>query len=232
MPPENINMKKQLTSLFHLAAAAALLGAAAAIAVAQDTKTAPAAASGAAASTGPKPGYDANGHKIVNETKYNEISVPDAVKYLADHPDAIILDVRTPREWAAGHIPNSTNYSVQNDATYKDILAPLDKTKWYLVHSAAGQTHLIFCKLLKIKDAVFGLVALLCLGSTRAPACGGRRPRRPHLFLTEILMRLPCTARSVTGAPCALWNTLKRTISNTSWPLTAATALGPTPASR
>jgi rhodanese-related sulfurtransferase len=138
MPPENINMKKQLTSLFHLAAAAALLGAAAAIAVAQDTKTAPAAASGAAASTGPKPGYDANGHKIVNETKYKEISVPDAVKYLADHPDAIILDVRTPREWAAGHILNSTNYSVQNDANYKDILAPLDKTKWYLVHSAVG----------------------------------------------------------------------------------------------
>jgi hypothetical protein len=54
-----------------------------------------------------------------------------------------------------------------------------------------GQTRLIFCKLLKIKDAVFGLVALLCLGSTRAPACGGRRPRRPHLFLAGILMRLP-----------------------------------------
>ena len=49
----------------------------------------------------PKPGYDENGHKIVNETHYKEISVAEAVKFLADHPDAVIIDARSPSEFAA-----------------------------------------------------------------------------------------------------------------------------------
>jgi rhodanese-related sulfurtransferase len=87
----------------------------------------------------PKPGYDAAGHKIVNETHYKEISVADAVKFLAEHPDAIIIDARSPQEFAAGHLPNAKNYNLTDDATYKDVLATItDKTKWYLVHSAVG----------------------------------------------------------------------------------------------
>ncbi len=87
----------------------------------------------------PKPGYDENGHKIVNETHYKEISVDDAVKFLAEHPDAIIIDARSPKEFAAGHLPNAKNYNLTDDATYKDVLATItDKNKWYLVHSAVG----------------------------------------------------------------------------------------------
>jgi rhodanese-related sulfurtransferase len=87
----------------------------------------------------PKPGYDENGHKIVNETHYKEISVTDAVQFIADHPDAIIIDARSPREFAAGHLPNAKNYNLTDDATYKDVLATItDKTKWYIVHSAVG----------------------------------------------------------------------------------------------
>ncbi len=87
----------------------------------------------------PKPGYDENGHKIVNETHYKEISVPEAVQYLADHPDAVIIDARTPQEFAAGHLPNAKNYNLTDDATYKDVLATItDKTRWYIVNSAVG----------------------------------------------------------------------------------------------
>jgi phage shock protein E len=87
----------------------------------------------------PKPGYDENGHKIVNETHYKEISVADAAKFIADHPDAIIIDARSPREYAAGHLPNAKNYNLTDDATYKDVLATItDKSKWYIVHSAVG----------------------------------------------------------------------------------------------
>lgn len=89
--------------------------------------------------TPPKPGYDENGHKIVNETHYKELSVEDTAKYLADHPDAIVLDTRSPREFAAGHLPNAVNYNLTDDATYKDVLATItDKTKWYVVHSQVG----------------------------------------------------------------------------------------------
>ena len=87
----------------------------------------------------PKPGYDENGHKIVNETHYKEISVDDAVKFIAEHPEAIIIDARSPKEFAAGHLPNAKNYNLTDDATYKDVLATItDKSKWYLVHSAVG----------------------------------------------------------------------------------------------
>jgi phage shock protein E len=87
----------------------------------------------------PKPGFDENGHKIVNETHYKEISVDDAVKFLADHPDAIIIDARSPKEFAAGHLPNAKNYNLTDDDKFKDVLATItDKTKWYIVHSAIG----------------------------------------------------------------------------------------------
>jgi rhodanese-related sulfurtransferase len=93
----------------------------------------------AATAPAPKPGYDENGHKIVNETHYKEISVDDAGKFLADHPDAIIIDARSPREFAAGHLPNAKNYNLTDDDKYKDVLATItDKTKWYIVHSAVG----------------------------------------------------------------------------------------------
>lgn len=87
----------------------------------------------------PKPGYDENGHKIVNETHYKEISPDDAEKFLAEHPDAIIIDARSPREYAAGHLPNAKNYNLTDDDNYKAVLATItDKTAWYLVHSAVG----------------------------------------------------------------------------------------------
>jgi len=85
-----------------------------------------------------KPGFDENGFRIVNDTHYQEISVDDAQKYLADHPDAIILDLRTPEEYADGHLPNAKNYNVTDLATFESVLAPLDKTKFYVVHSAVG----------------------------------------------------------------------------------------------
>ncbi len=87
----------------------------------------------------PKPGYDENGHKIVNETHYKELSVSDAAQYLADHPDAVIIDARSPEEFSAGHLPNAKNYNLTDDATYKSVLETItDKTKWYLVNSAVG----------------------------------------------------------------------------------------------
>jgi len=85
-----------------------------------------------------KPGYDELGRKIVNETKFKALSVADAEKFLADHPDAVILDLRPADAYAEGHLPHAKNLDVSDEATYKQALAPLDKTKWYLVHSVVG----------------------------------------------------------------------------------------------
>lgn len=92
----------------------------------------------AAAVPPPKPGYNEQGYKIVNETKYKELSVDEAEKYIRDHPDTIVLDLRPPDSFAEGHLPNARSLDVTDDEHYKEVLKPLDKTKRYVVHSVTG----------------------------------------------------------------------------------------------
>jgi rhodanese-related sulfurtransferase len=49
----------------------------------------------------------------------------------------ILLDVRTTKEFNAGHIPGATNLDV-NLPDFDQKISPLDKNKVYLVHCAAG----------------------------------------------------------------------------------------------
>ena len=49
----------------------------------------------------------------------------------------VVLDVRTPKEYAAGHIPGAVNIDV-NAPDFEDKVKKLDKNKAYLVHCAAG----------------------------------------------------------------------------------------------
>lgn len=92
----------------------------------------------AAAVAPPKPGYDENGNKIVNETHYKEVTVDEAAKILADHPETVVLDLRPPSNFTAGHIPGAKNVDLSDKETYLENLKPLDKTKRYLVYSVVG----------------------------------------------------------------------------------------------
>jgi len=49
----------------------------------------------------------------------------------------VVLDVRTEKEFTAGHIPGATNLSINSDE-FDEKLAKLDKSKTYLVHCATG----------------------------------------------------------------------------------------------
>ena len=49
----------------------------------------------------------------------------------------VVLDVRTEKEFATGHIPGAKNLDI-NSADFDEKLAKLDKSKTYLVHCAAG----------------------------------------------------------------------------------------------
>ena len=49
----------------------------------------------------------------------------------------VILDVRTPGEFSAGHIPGAVNLDY-NAPDFQEKAAALDKSKTYLVHCAAG----------------------------------------------------------------------------------------------
>ena len=54
-----------------------------------------------------------------------------------DNPDFVIIDVRTPEEFGAGHIENATNINF-NSETFRDTLNTLDKNKTYLIYCRSG----------------------------------------------------------------------------------------------
>lgn len=51
--------------------------------------------------------------------------------------DLIVLDIRTPSEYASGHIENSLNVDYYSDQ-FRDRLSELDKDKAYIVHCRSG----------------------------------------------------------------------------------------------
>mgnify|MGYP000511492501 CR=1 FL=1 len=65
-----------------------------------------------------------------------DISIAKAKSFVSDKK-AIILDVRTPEEYAAGHIPGAVNININNDEFAKKV-ALLDRSKTYVVHCAAN----------------------------------------------------------------------------------------------
>lgn len=65
------------------------------------------------------------------------VSPEDAAKLLQEHPKIVVLDVRTPEEFAAGHIAGAKNVDFKA-ADFAAKVAALDKGQTYLVHCAAG----------------------------------------------------------------------------------------------
>jgi rhodanese-related sulfurtransferase len=54
-----------------------------------------------------------------------------------NNPDFVILDVRTPEEFAQGYIGNAMNLDYYAD-TFRDELNELDKDKTYLIYCRSG----------------------------------------------------------------------------------------------
>ena len=54
-----------------------------------------------------------------------------------NNPDFVIIDVRTPAEFAGEHIENATNINFYSE-TFRDTLNTLDKDKTYLIYCQIG----------------------------------------------------------------------------------------------
>jgi phage shock protein E len=61
----------------------------------------------------------------------------DEFERLAKEPETVILDVRSPKEYAAGHIKNSVLIDF-NAKDFEEKVKQLDRAKTYLVHCAVG----------------------------------------------------------------------------------------------
>jgi rhodanese-related sulfurtransferase len=69
-----------------------------------------------------------------------DISVSDAhalIENYRGNPDFVILDVRTPPEYADGHIEGAINIDYEA-ADFRDRVSKLDKVKTYLVYCRTG----------------------------------------------------------------------------------------------
>ena len=74
--------------------------------------------------------------KALAASEVRHIDANAAAQLLATN-QVIVLDIRTPREFAAGHIAGATNInSLSGD--FNDKLAQLDRSKSYLLHCAVG----------------------------------------------------------------------------------------------
>jgi rhodanese-related sulfurtransferase len=80
-------------------------------------------------------------------TKVKVVGVEEFDKLRANKTN-IVLDVRTPAEFKAGHIPGATNVDY-NSPDFAQKIAALDKDKTYLVHCAAGSRSARACKKLE-----------------------------------------------------------------------------------
>jgi phage shock protein E len=73
---------------------------------------------------------------VLAQAKFKNIGV-DQFDKLRQQTNTVVLDVRTPKEFAAGHIAGATNID-WNAPDFPSKAAALDKSKTYLVHCAIG----------------------------------------------------------------------------------------------
>lgn len=66
----------------------------------------------------------------------HHVNAQQAQKLIAEKK-VVVLDVRTPKEFAAGHIAGATNINSQS-ADFMKVIAGLDTNQAYLVHCAVG----------------------------------------------------------------------------------------------
>jgi phage shock protein E len=73
---------------------------------------------------------------VFAQAKFKNIGV-DQFDKMRQQTNTVVLDVRTPREFASGHIAGATNIN-WNAPDFAKKAAALDKSKTYLVHCAVG----------------------------------------------------------------------------------------------
>lgn len=76
------------------------------------------------------------------------VTISEAEKLIKEDPKVVVVDVRTPEEFKAGHIKGAKNIDFNGDDFEKQIAA-LDKSKTYVVHCAAGGRSTQACKVIE-----------------------------------------------------------------------------------
>lgn len=89
-----------------------------------------------AVSSAPANGADSKSASPATQPAVKKITLEEFEKMRKDK-GAVVLDVRTPREFGAGHVPGAVNIPWQSPDFAKQV-EKLDKSKTYLVHCYSG----------------------------------------------------------------------------------------------
>lgn len=72
-----------------------------------------------------------------SQTTDTNLAPTDFSKKLSENPESILIDVRTPEEFASGHLENSRNFDWNGD-DFNTQISTLDKTKPVYVYCLSG----------------------------------------------------------------------------------------------
>ena len=112
----------------------------------------------------------AGGSKDLQTNIFQNVSTSTARSLITDTTGLVVLDVRTPEEYAGGHLENAINIDYKADS-FRDRLGTLDKNKPYLVYCRTGKRSSESVKIMH--DLGFTNVINLTGGITQWQSDGG-----------------------------------------------------------
>ena len=83
--------------------------------------------------------------KTTTRASYQDLDAAGFKKIMQENPEAVLLDVRTPRETAMGKIEGAIEIDIANPNFAQEIQR-LDKSKTYLVYCRSGRRSVSACK--------------------------------------------------------------------------------------
>lgn len=118
-------------------------------------------------------GCTGNEAQTVTETQIIEVVTPqeafNMIESNRNNPDFVIIDIRTPEEFAEGYIEGAINIDYYS-ATFEDELDSIDKNKMYLIYcqwgnrSGATLATMEGLKFMEVYDIKSGIEAWLAEG--------------------------------------------------------------------
>jgi len=79
-----------------------------------------------------------DGNDSSAKSQFVNMNAIEAAKILKEKPEAVVLDIRTPKEYAEGHIPDAINIDYKADS-FQSELEKLDRDTTYLMHCRSGR---------------------------------------------------------------------------------------------
>lgn len=68
---------------------------------------------------------------------YRNLESSDFEAELKENPEIILIDCRTPAEFASGHLPNAVNYNF-NNGEFEEMIPQLEKDQNYFIYCRSG----------------------------------------------------------------------------------------------